>query len=549
MAEDQASLNRSNSLEHSGGFSEAMLHFKRAAVFKRKLEPSYSFCLHKHYCKAANRSNKIHCDCGETEDDPLAWHWDRGRSTRSATFRPTHVACHETLSTGTALLVGDTPLEAGGHHYFEVKLLTDLYGTDTVRVKLLTDLHGTDTMVGVCTDQLDPAAGEQRFVSLLGADNHSWGLSYHGKAQHGGTGWSYGPEFGKGSIVGVYANLRSGRLEFFLNRRSLGVAFTNLPCGPGSGVRLYPAFCTTAANTCVRLVSASSVPDSLQFQATAVVTRSLPRWSLALPAALCRLVRRFAWLEYRQPAQASPGDDAVQLLDDSPAHQPVRPPPTLALTAARSGGAGDRLGGDGPDLGWSPLEPDRDTDSPPVAVVNRASLPAAAVVPSRRLRLYVSPEEEPRAAAAPPDADASPPLRERPRARVTLVAERRGRARRRSGAAPPPAVVALGPPGGLSPRVESPIPAEELLDVAMVDVAKRRSWSGGAAASRDSDGGSKDRQRQRRRRSMGPEELAAGLAQRGPAARRRVHRPPPLLPSVPEESFSEWSSPPRGSGV
>ena len=48
------------------------------------------------------------------------------------TFRANHVVCHETLSTGTALLLGDTPLEPGGHHFFEVKLLTDLYGTDTV---------------------------------------------------------------------------------------------------------------------------------------------------------------------------------------------------------------------------------------------------------------------------------------------------------------------------------------------------------------------------------------------------------------------------------
>ena len=54
-------------------------------------------------------------------------------------------------------------------------------------------------------------------------------------------------------------------------RCDAGVAFTDLP--RGGDVRLFPAFCTTAANTCVRLVTAISVPDSLQFQATAVVTR------------------------------------------------------------------------------------------------------------------------------------------------------------------------------------------------------------------------------------------------------------------------------------
>ncbi|XP_037083735.1 SPRY domain-containing SOCS box protein 3-like, partial [Pollicipes pollicipes] len=254
-----------------------------SSILSKKKEPSYSFCLHKHYCKAAKSRNKIHCDCGENSNEPLAWQWDQVRAPASARFLPTHVACHETLSTGTAVLLGDTILEPGGHHFFEVKLLTDLYGTDT--------------MVGLVTDQFDPDSANQRFVSLLGADSHSWGLSFHGTIRHAGRSQPYTSLFGKGSIIGVYANLRAGTVEFFLNRRSLGVAFSGLS-RPGDGGGLLPAFCTTAANTCVRLVTALSVADSLQFQATAVISRSLPHWSLALPAPICRLIRRFPWLDY-----------------------------------------------------------------------------------------------------------------------------------------------------------------------------------------------------------------------------------------------------------
>ncbi|XP_037073878.1 uncharacterized protein LOC119095092 [Pollicipes pollicipes] len=202
--------------------AKMMLHFKRSSILSKKKEPSYSFCLHKHYCKAAKSRNKIHCDCGENSNEPLAWQWDQARAPASARFLPTHVACHETLSTGTAVLLGDTILEPGGHHFFEVKLLTDLYGTDT--------------MVGLVTDQFDPDSANQRFVSLLGADSHSWGLSFHGTIRHAGRSQPYTSLFGKGSIIGVYANLRAGTVEFFLNRRSLGVAFSGLS-RPGDGGR------------------------------------------------------------------------------------------------------------------------------------------------------------------------------------------------------------------------------------------------------------------------------------------------------------------------
>ena len=59
------------------------------------------------------------------------------------------------------------------HYYWELKMLRPVYGTDV--------------MVGLCTKDMDLSQHSNNFASLVGSDKHSWGYSFHGYLQHGGT--------------------------------------------------------------------------------------------------------------------------------------------------------------------------------------------------------------------------------------------------------------------------------------------------------------------------------------------------------------------------
>ncbi|KAG8222879.1 hypothetical protein J437_LFUL003524 [Ladona fulva] len=220
------------------------------------------------------RSSFLTCSCGEEEENGwVEWTWDPGDQGTAACNphgtarfisrgfgRPPGVGSplilmkdnrqvmfHPSYSTGTAAIRGEHPLEPGMHHYWEVKILTPLYGTDIM------------VGVGAATVELR----KDSYCSLLGEDNESWGYSYNGNIQHGGHRSSYGYPFGLGSIVGVHVDLWHGRLEFYLNRKPLGVAFTNL-----HGKTLFPLASSTAARSGIRLIHASSHPHSLLFSCT-----------------------------------------------------------------------------------------------------------------------------------------------------------------------------------------------------------------------------------------------------------------------------------------
>lgn len=120
-------------------------------------------------------------------------------------------------------------------------------------------------MLGIGTARVTLVPPTHQFVSHLGADDQSWGYSYRGIVQHRGVQRAYGRRrFSIGCIVGVLADLRHGRLEFYLNRRPLGIAYHNIPAGT-AGQPLYAYACSTAAKSAIGLIHASHHSGNLQW--------------------------------------------------------------------------------------------------------------------------------------------------------------------------------------------------------------------------------------------------------------------------------------------
>lgn len=216
--------------------------FQASRCRKIEVQPE-SFCS----CKVSDVvGERLLCSCGE-ELSVHEWAWDNSVQTCASRLivdgREVHF--HPGYSSGTAAVRGDMPCVAGSEYYWEIKVLTLLYGTDV--------------MVGVCTDKVDLDTAQLNFRSLLGSDEESWGFSYRGYIQHKGKMQPYGPPYGRGSIIGVHLDMWKGTLQFYLNRKPLGTAFTSL-----QGRTLYPALSSTAAKSAMKVIYSSSFPSTLQ---------------------------------------------------------------------------------------------------------------------------------------------------------------------------------------------------------------------------------------------------------------------------------------------
>lgn len=126
-------------------------------------------------------------------------------------------------------------------------------------------------MLGIGTDKVDLLAHRFKFSSSLGLDDQSWGYSYRGLTQHNGQLKYYGKKFSQGRIIGVYVDMFRGVLEFYLNRRSQGRAYSNIP--RDSNGRIYPMICSTSAKSSVKLINATSFRDSLVFNCMKVISK------------------------------------------------------------------------------------------------------------------------------------------------------------------------------------------------------------------------------------------------------------------------------------
>ncbi|XP_076666206.1 SPRY domain-containing SOCS box protein 3 isoform X2 [Andrena cerasifolii] len=199
------------------------------------------------------------CCCEENNGSCVdyEWEWDEDHATYGVVLskQNSEVIFHNAFSCGTAAVRGNKLLEKGRHHYWEIKMLTPIYGTDV--------------MVGVGTSKVNLNSTTTIFCSLLGLDQESFGFSYVGYIQHCGKKRNYGSYFGEGSLVGVHLDMWRGTLEFWLDRKPLGIAFTGL-----RDIMLYPMVCSTAAQSKMRLTYSCSVPASLQTECLAVLKPS-----------------------------------------------------------------------------------------------------------------------------------------------------------------------------------------------------------------------------------------------------------------------------------
>lgn len=242
------------------------------------------------------------CKCGEDTSTRLDWTWDtEGGHPETKIINGTEIVFHPVYSQGTTVIRGTQPLQYGMHHYWEIKILSAL--------------AGTDIMLGIGTDKVDLLSHRFKFGSVLGLDDQSWGYSYRGLTQHNGQLKYYGKKFSQGRIIGVYVDMFRGVLEFYLNRRSQGRAYVNIP--RDRNVCIYPMVCSTSAKSSLKLINAASFEDSLVFSCMKVISKypKLLEQVHAIPG-LRRLADDAWFLQFKEPKKTDEFQRNNLLLED-----------------------------------------------------------------------------------------------------------------------------------------------------------------------------------------------------------------------------------------
>ncbi|XP_074648812.1 SPRY domain-containing SOCS box protein 3-like [Tubulanus polymorphus] len=209
------------------------------------------------FCSCPKKSLALSCHCGE-EDTEFDWVWDDMHKSAACVLSADHreVRFHPDYSSGTAAVRGVLPMSEG-QFYWEIKMITPVYGTDM--------------MVGIGLPHIDLDKHYAMFCSLLGEDENSWGLSYSGFIYHNGQKLQYAQRFGQGAIIGVHLDMWNKTLSFYMNRKPLGVAFSNLTLKTA-----YPMVSSTAARSGMRLIRSWSFPTSLQLLCCQVLRAAIP---------------------------------------------------------------------------------------------------------------------------------------------------------------------------------------------------------------------------------------------------------------------------------
>jgi len=232
----------------------------------------------------------------------LSWSWSQSSGGSSAVIQNRDtVLFHPTYSSGTAAVRGDTGLVRPYHYYWEVKMVREVYGTDV--------------MVGLATKDFNLALHSNNFASLIGCDKESWGYSFHGYRQHNGTKTDYGSGWGIGDIVGVHYDSWRGNIQFYINRRPLGLAWEAV-----RAQEMFPVVSSTAAKSEVKLITALSFPNSLQFECFKALSEKLPKSDLLnvyIPPGLRGFIRNNYWfLVMNRKSPCAELDDSTEEIQE-----------------------------------------------------------------------------------------------------------------------------------------------------------------------------------------------------------------------------------------
>ncbi|KAI8036756.1 hypothetical protein M5D96_010557 [Drosophila gunungcola] len=236
------------------------------------------------------------CRCGKfgvVNTNP--WLWDsNGQS--DTLIAGGDIVFNPTRSRGTAMVRGNRSLEPGMVHYWEMLPISPLVGTDVV-LCLIYNLLSNSPPRCLASERsalisLNMNSNMFRLWAAMSIPGASRTLETFSTAPNSRPMAKSFP----GCLIGVYLDRSRGHLEFYLNRRSLGVAFTNVPVDPT--VHIYPMVCSTSFRTVIRLINSTSVPDTLllrSFQTLSIqkphqlfVLRQIPglgklHWFLDMP--------------------------------------------------------------------------------------------------------------------------------------------------------------------------------------------------------------------------------------------------------------------------
>nr|CAH7723015.1 unnamed protein product [Callosobruchus chinensis] len=220
---------------------------------------------------------RLQCHCGE--DGINQWSWSSISTNARVLNNCRDILFHPYISSGTGAARVDLELKPNFHYYWEIKMLTMLYGTDV--------------MVGVGTSDVILNNWKYKACSMLGIDSNSWGYSYRGIIQHNNARKRYGSKFGFGSIIGVHLNMCNGTLEYYLNKKPLGIAFTGL-----KQFKLYPLVSSTAAQSAMRILSTYAEKPTLQMLSLDVICKhpALYKMYKQIPGLYNLCDRKYSWI-------------------------------------------------------------------------------------------------------------------------------------------------------------------------------------------------------------------------------------------------------------
>lgn len=73
------------------------------------------------------------CKCGE-DAKSYEWHWQKEEDLNNTLISndDREVLFHPIYSSGTAAVRGNAPFQKNMHYYWEIKMISNLYGTDVV---------------------------------------------------------------------------------------------------------------------------------------------------------------------------------------------------------------------------------------------------------------------------------------------------------------------------------------------------------------------------------------------------------------------------------